>query len=207
MRIQLNERQRVRPPLSPPHASPPIENQFSPSYFCLNRFTGGRMNGEAEVINFPKEAARKPSSTERIWGKAVYGHGYAGIPSILIQAQRRLGINSTQMNIIIQLLDYWHEPSRKPFPTKSDLSLRMGVTPKTVQNNIRALEQAGYVLREQRKTAAGDWNSNIYHLDGLVEKVKALEPEFAAEKKARRDRKAALQTPKGLKGRPRQSGI
>lgn len=38
---------------------------------------------EAEVIDFPKPAARKPSSTERIWGKAIYSHGYAGIPSIL----------------------------------------------------------------------------------------------------------------------------
>jgi len=28
--------------------------------------------------------------------------------------------------------------------------------------------------------------------------VQALEPEFAAEKKQRRERKAALQTPKGL---------
>ncbi len=27
---------------------------------------------DAEVIDFPKPAAKKPSSTERIWGKAVY---------------------------------------------------------------------------------------------------------------------------------------
>lgn len=154
---------------------------------------------EAEVIDFPKPAARKPSSTERIWGKAVYSHGYAGIPSILIQAQRRLGINSMQMNIIIQLLDYWHEPSRKPFPAKKELAKRMDVTEKTIQNNIRALEKAGYIQREMRKTAAGDWNSNIYHLDGLIAKVQPLEPEFAAEKKQRKEAKAALQTPKGLK--------
>lgn len=155
-------------------------------------------NAEADVIDFPKQGAKKPSSTERIWGKAVYGHGYAGIPSVLIQAQRRLGINPTQMNIIIQLLDYWHEPTRKPFPSKRELAQRMDVTEKTIQNNIRALEQAGYVKREQRKTAAGDWNTNIYHLDGLVAKIRAIEPEFAAEKRKRKEAKAALQTPKGL---------
>jgi hypothetical protein len=152
---------------------------------------------EAEVIDFPKSSNKKSSSTERIWGKAVYSHGYAGIPSIMIQAQRRLGINSTQMNIIIQLLDYWHEPSRKPFPTKKELAKRIGVTEKTIQNNVRALEKAGLILREMRKTAAGDWNSNIYHLDGLVAKVQALEPEFAAEKKKRKEIRAALQTPAG----------
>jgi hypothetical protein len=154
---------------------------------------------EAEVISFPKTASRKPSSTERIWGKSVYSHGYAGIPSILIQAQRRLGINSMQMNIIVQLLDYWHEPTRKPFPTKKDLAKRIDVTEKTIQNNIRALERAGLIRREMRKTAAGDWNSNIYHLDGLVAKVQALEPEFAAEKKKRKEAKAALETPAGLR--------
>jgi hypothetical protein len=80
---------------------------------------------DAEIIDFPKEASKKASSTERIWGKAVYKHGYTGIPSILIQAQKRLGINAMQMNIIVQLLDYFFEPSRKPFPTKRELSNRI----------------------------------------------------------------------------------
>ncbi len=155
-------------------------------------------SSDADVIEFPKTPAKKASSTERIWGKAVYSHGYAGIPSLLIQTQRRLGLSPTQMNIIIQLLDYWHEPTRKPFPSKQDLAQRMGVTQKTIQNNMRELEKAGYVRRELRKTARGDYNSNVYHLDGLVEKVKALEPEFAAEKAQRKLNKAALHIPKGL---------
>ena len=73
------------------------------------------------------------------------------------------------------------------------------MTGKTIQNNIRELEIAGLIKRHQRKTASGDWNSNIYDLSGLIEKVRALEPEFAAEKKKRRDAKAALQTPVGLR--------
>ena len=115
----------------------------------------------------------------------------------MIQAQRRLGINPTQMNIIVQLLDYWHEPTRKPFPSKAELAKRIGVTDKTIQNNVRALEKAGLIVREMRRTAAGDWNSNIYHLDGLVEKVRALEPEFAEEKRKRKEARAALKTPVG----------
>lgn len=75
----------------------------------------------------------------------------------------------------------------------------MDVTEKTIQNNMRALEKAGYIKREMRKTAAGDWNSNIYHLDGLVTKIQALEPEFAAERKQRKEAKVALQIPKHVK--------
>lgn len=159
-----------------------------------------KAENDSEVINFPKSPQKKLSSTEKIWGKKVYSHGYAGIPSILIQAQRRLGINPMQMNIIIQLLDYWHEPTRKPFPTKKDLANRIGVNAKTIQNNIRELEKAGLIQREQRKTAAGDWNSNIYHLDGLIERVQKLESEFAQEKLKRKAMKAALETPSGKRG-------
>src|SRR4051794_26117310 len=121
---------RVAPPVSIPPERSSIESLYWAAYLLHQRRceTMSDSSSEAEIISFPNPAAKKPSSTERIWGKAVYGHGYAGIPSILIQAQRRLGINAMQMNIIIQLLDYWHEPSRKPFPTKRDLAKRMDVT-------------------------------------------------------------------------------
>lgn len=152
------------------------------------------------VVEFPKP--KKAHSAERIWGKAVVSHGYSGVPNILIRSQARLGLSPLQFNILIQLLEYWHDPGRPPFPSKEELAGRMGVKAKTVQTNIRALEKAGLVKREYRKTSSGDWNSNIYHLDGLVARVQALEPEFA---KARDDRKAAarrLETPASKRGKP-----
>ena len=122
---------------------------------------------------------------------------HTAIPSILIQAQSRLGITPLQMNIIMQLLDYWREPERRPFPTKKDIAGRIGVTDKTIQTNIRQLEQAGLIRREQRKTASGDWNSNIYHMDGLVERIAQLEPDFTKAREARREAKRRAETPKG----------
>ena len=143
----------------------------------------------AIVVPFPTAMpAKKASSTEKIWGKAVAGYGYTGIPSILIQAQSRLGVSPLQFNIIIQLLDYWRDPSRRPFPSKREVAGRIGVNEKTIQTNIRALEQAGLIRRELRRTAAGDYDSNIYHPDGLVERIRALKPDFAKV----RDAKAKL---------------
>lgn len=158
-------------------------------------------NQTSAVIPFPKAEQRKPSSIEQIWGKEVLRHGFTGVPCILIRGQRRLGINTTQMNIILQLLEYWVDPARKPFPTKKDIANRIGVTDKTVQTNIRELEKAGLVRRETRRTAAGDYNSNIYHLDGLIERVKKLEPEFAAEKEKKARAKRDVETPTGLRNR------
>lgn len=147
------------------------------------------------VVEFPK--AKKASSTERIWGKAITGHGYAGIPNILIRGQSRLGLSPLQFNIIMQLLEYWRDPERPPFPSKDELAVRMGVKPKTIQTNIRALEKAGLVRRELRRPPAGDWNSNVYHLDGLVERLRKLEPAFAREREERKASRRRTESPTG----------
>ena len=154
------------------------------------------------VVPFPTkgEARRKTSSSEQIWGKAIMSHGYTAIPSIMIRAQSRLGINATQFNILVQLLEYWRSPERRPFPTKKQIASRLGLNEKTVQTNIRDLETAGLLRREQRKTAAGDWSSNIYHLDGLVDRVRKMEPDFAEEKRKQAEARRRVETPKGLRG-------
>jgi predicted transcriptional regulator len=156
----------------------------------------GKSEAPQNVVKFPR-IERGPSSTERIWGRAVLSHGYTSVPSILIQGQQRLGINPLQMNIIIQLLDLWRDPERKPFPSKKQIAARIHVTEKTIQNNIRQLERAGLVLRQQRKTAAGDWNSNVYHLDGLVKRVQRMEPDFAEAREKRRQASRNAETPRG----------
>jgi hypothetical protein len=153
------------------------------------------------VVPFPPKAdsPKKVSSTEQIWGKAVMTHGYTAVPVIMVRAQSRLGINATQFNILVQLLEYWRSPERRPFPTKKEIAGRIGLTEKTVQLNIRALEKAGLVRREQRKSAVGDWSSNTYHLDGLISRVRKMEPEFTGERRKKAEERRRVETPKGLR--------
>jgi len=153
------------------------------------------------VVPFPAkaDAPRKASSSEQIWGKAIMSHGYTAVPSIMVRAQSRLGINPTQFSILVQLLEYWRSPECRPFPTKKDIAGRLGLDEKTIQINIRTLEKAGLVQREQRKTAAGYWSSNVYYLDGLIEKIRKMEPEFAEEKRKRAEERRRVETPKGLR--------
>lgn len=161
------------------------------------------------VVRLPTpEPARRVSSTEAIWGKPVAAHGYAGVPSMLIRAQGRLGLSPLQFCLVVQLLEYWRDAARRPFPSKRDVAERMGVTEKAIQINMRALEKAGLVRRELRRTAAGDPDTNVYHLDGLVERVRALEPEFAREREARRAAREAgrnAERPPHRRRRPREA--
>jgi DNA-binding MarR family transcriptional regulator len=83
------------------------------------------------------------------------------VPNILIRSQSRLEISTTQFNIIVQLLSYWIDLARPPFPPKRDLAQRMSITQQTLRINIKALEEKRYISRVQQKTAAGDYGLNI----------------------------------------------
>lgn len=140
-------------------------------------------------------AGKTKSSTEKIFGGGVYSHGYTALPNILVRAQSRLGLNPVQFNILAQLLSYWIEPERPPFPPKRDLVQRMGITEQTLQKHIRALEKQGFLKREQQYTAAGDFGSNIYHLDGLVQKLKRLASDFDEERTEREKARTKTEKP------------
>ncbi|MEI9418860.1 helix-turn-helix domain-containing protein [Mesorhizobium sp. Cs1321R2N1] len=153
---------------------------------------------ENTIVPFPTKAAdAAPNNFEKIWGKKVKAHGYAAIPTILIRSQHRLGINSTQFCLLMHLLDLYWSRDRPPFPTKQQLADRIGIKMSSIKPNMKALEKAGLIHREQHKTSAGDWGANTYHLDGLIAKIQAMEPEFAEEKKKRVAERKRVETPKG----------
>ena len=149
-------------------------------------------NGTRSTGTSPK---RKKSSTEKIFGGAVMGHGYTGVPNIMVRAQSRLGLNPAQFNILIQLLSYYMDPARPPFPTKRELRNRTGLSDATLKKHMKALEQAGFIRREQQVTDAGDFGSNIYHLDGLIEKLKKLVPDFDKEREEREESRRYSEKP------------
>jgi hypothetical protein len=63
---------------------------------------------------------------------------------------------------------------------------------------MRVLEKNGFIRREQQVSSAGDWGSNLYHLDGFIAKVRELEPGFAEEKKKKAAAKRAVEPEKRL---------
>jgi len=100
----------------------------------------------AEIV--PIRLGKKTAQvSEKKWGKAVMKLGFTIIPSLLLRAQQRLGLNPTQLAILLQLADYWWDEERKPYPSKKALSDRLGLSPRTIQRYIAELEEAGLVRR------------------------------------------------------------
>lgn len=146
--------------------------------------------------------AKKPTETddkelERKWGKKVIACGYTAVPSVLIRGQQRLGLTPVQLNVLLQLLDHWWRRDSLPFPSKKTIASRLDMDPRYIQKVIAQLEQAGFIRRIARTTRFGDRDSNAFDLTGLVDKLKALEPEFTKAKEDKRRIQKTVETPKG----------
>lgn len=132
---------------------------------------------QAEVIDIRTRAMSSQVSDKK-WGRGVMKLGFSIIPSLLLRAQQRLGLNPTQLAILLQIADYWWDHDRKPYPSKQTLSERLGLSPRQIQRHIAELEAAGLVQRIERRAVHRGKLSNEYDLSGLVERLKKLEPEF-----------------------------
>lgn len=130
----------------------------------------------AEIVALRPGKATKES--EKKWGKEVMDVGFCIIPSLLLRAQQRLGLDPTQLAVLMQLADYWWNKERLPYPSKQALSDRLGLCPRQVQRYLAELETAGLIKRIERRAAHKGKLSNYYDLSGLVERLKKLEPEF-----------------------------
>ena len=151
----------------------------------------------------PTRASKKKASAEK-WGAKVIDLGFCILPSLLLRAQRRLRLNPTQLAVLIQLADFWWDAGRKPFPKKSDLAQRLGLSERQVQRYIAELEEAGFVKRVERRASHRGKISNEYDLQGLVDKLAQLEPEFREVANAARAAREAVAKP-GLRRRRRAS--
>jgi len=135
---------------------------------------------EQKVVALFSEKDKKES--EKKWGKAVMSHGYCIFPSILLQAQSRLGVSAQEMVVLLQLAEHWWRADSKVFPKKEVIAQRVGLSSRQVQRHIQRLEELKLVERKERYRG-GLRTSNEYDLKGLVEKLKAIEPDIAKAKK------------------------
>lgn len=164
--------------------------------------TGKKQLKSADVIQLHPVKDKKTS--ERKWGKGVMGLGFCIVPSLLLRAQARLGLNPTQLAVLMHLADYWWDVDRKPYPSKKTLGERLKLGPRQVQRYIAELERANLVKRVERRAAHKGKLSNEYDLSGLVARLQELEPEF---RKVEEDVKASRREVERPGGRVRRKPV
>jgi len=82
------------------------------------------------------------------FGAAVDG-GFLAIPNILLKNQENLGLTSTNMVVLLNVLSYWWYPEKKPYPRSTTIAKRMGLSPRAVQRSLRQLQTLELLERER----------------------------------------------------------
>ncbi len=105
------------------------------------------MNTESNAQKDTTEAKAKLRIREK-WGDSVGGGsltGFLALPDVLIRSQSRLGLSSTEMMVLINILMHWWYPDEKPFPGNYRIAKRMNVSRRTVQRAINKLKAEGLI--------------------------------------------------------------
>ena len=142
------------------------------------------------------EALRR---NETKWTKPLMQAGWNAIPSIIIEKQDALGLDAIDMNIIIHLSNYWWHADNLPCPSVARIAKTIGVTTRTVQKRIKALDELGLLNRIERRQTRHGSDTNLYGFEGLI---KASLP-YAAEKIAEREKRKQAEADRLARKRPR----
>ncbi|HBO2152773.1 TPA: helix-turn-helix domain-containing protein [Pseudomonas aeruginosa] len=133
---------------------------------------------------------------EKKWGKPLTAAGWTAIPNVLFERAQAFPLEPLDIVIILNLAGYWWKAGNDPYPSKASLAAAIGVTPRTIQRRIAAMEKAGFIERIERKTARGGNLTNQYSLKGLIEAAKPFAEEHVAAREARKKESVARATRK-----------
>jgi hypothetical protein len=139
---------------------------------------------------------RTGKRAEDKWSPQVLKFGYTALPNLLLRAQGKLKITPMQLNVIVQLAEHWWNADDYPWPAKRTIATRMNKSPRQVQRYITQLEQRGLISRIERYSGRKAQMTNSYS-DGLIKKLKAVEPQFTRELEQKRIRKKKLEAAAG----------
>ncbi|MEZ8046776.1 helix-turn-helix domain-containing protein [Vibrio sp. 10N.237.312.C02] len=143
------------------------------------------------TVKAKSKSEKDVKANEKKWGKTLMDSGWTAFPSVILEKQHALGLTAMDINIILYLSTHWWEAERKPYPSKKTIAQALGVTPRTIQKRIAALEQLGFVEREYRPHEIKGNDTNIYHFDGLIKESEPYAQEKIEEFEANKEAKAA----------------
>jgi DNA-binding MarR family transcriptional regulator len=119
------------------------------------------------------------------WGEQVAAAGFTSVPNYLLSINQFMDKNhrlsSTELLVLLQILSYWWYANQLPFPSKSIISKRLGLSPRQVQRALNGLEQKELIERVARFSSdKGRRTSNSYHMTRLIDKVRNLAAQHPA---------------------------
>lgn len=117
------------------------------------------------------------------WGDAARA-GYQTLPDVLFRYQHRLGLNPAEMVVLMNVTLHWWEATNLPFPGSHAIANRMGITQRSVERHLAALQRKRFLTR--LPLPPGRYEKLVRRFDpsGLVQRLQELarsDPYFRRE--------------------------
>lgn len=109
-------------------------------------------------------ATEKQEPLEVRWGRRTIQRGWAAVPRSLLESQDYLGLQGTDVVVLVHLIFFWRRANQLPFPSPKRIAQEMGIAEAEVENSLNRMESKNLlkrVVREDLPTA--------FDLNGLVE--------------------------------------
>jgi hypothetical protein len=124
------------------------------------------------------DAVKPFISTQTKWGGAITGgqYGYQFVPDGLLRHQIELGLNPTDVLVLLNICMHWWEsdPDKWPHPRPITIAKRMGTSTRTVERRIANMCKLGLIEWMAAESPGKGVSIRRFKLDGLVAKLAAI---------------------------------
>ena len=109
-------------------------------------------------------------SVEARWGSSVTSGatGFTAVPSVLIRYQGELGLSSTELVVLLNVITHWWRADELPFVRPTTIAKRMNVDRRTVERAVLSLQEMGLVRRLPAERSHDRTVVRRFDLRGLV---------------------------------------
>jgi len=143
-----------------PLVSPPGSVLARAYYLPAQVAPAQAVDARAAVAEVNRVAAR--------YGEAAKA-GWAPLPDVLLFNQKKLGINSRELNVLLNMMAHYYTPGTMPFVRANVIAKRMGTNIRSVQRTISSLRKKKFITKTM-----GPKRQVIHDLTPLIEKLQPL---------------------------------
>jgi len=111
--------------------------------------------------------------------------GFQIIPNVLFKNQKALGLNPTDVVVLLNLTMHWHYQGRLPYPRSNVLARHMGVNDRTIQRSMSKLRSLQLISSVQE--VSGGETRKVYNFSGLIQKLKEFSDKEIIQKNGYED--------------------
>lgn len=124
--------------------------------------------------NFTRAAPPRSPALAKWGGAVTHGeNGFQIVPNLLLRKQAELGLNATDLLVLLNITMHWWGPDDFPFPRPSVIAQRMGVSARTVERSITKLRSKELLDRLPRMRRDGP-SVRPFDMRGLVERLERI---------------------------------